>query len=166
MNDLYSCFAPFQHLLNFQSGVSEITGFYLLQLVFSVPLLTFNWNILQHLQFEVLSSCQSRVVLVVLLSPFTLAPLLAYFIYIFSSFSLNSCGLPTHCLALSQIIAVSLSFSHFFVKNQTFPVWFSLDSFSEAVLFQMAYSKFFSQEFYLFCKKKKRSFQKVSSISC
>lgn len=28
-----------------------VSGFYLLQLFFSVPLLTFNWNILQHLPF-------------------------------------------------------------------------------------------------------------------
>lgn len=39
-------------------------------------------------------------------------------------------------------------------------------TFSKAASFQVADSKFFSKEFYLFCEKKKRSFIKVSSFSC
>lgn len=113
-----------------------------------------------------LSSCQPRVVLVVLLSPFTLAPLLAYFIYIFSSFSLNSCALPTHCLALSQIIAVSLSFSHFFVKN----LWVNSLSGSLWTLFlRLSYSKWlipssFPKSFICFVSKRKEAFKKCPAF--
>lgn len=143
-----------------------VSGFYL-QFFFSVPLLTFNWNILQHLPF--MSCLLASLGLSSSFSPFTLAPLLAYFIYIFSSFSLNSCALPSHCLASSQIIAASLSFSHFFVKNlwvNPCLVLFGLlfwACFIPSGLFQVGS---FPESFICFVKKKKRSFKKVSSISC
>lgn len=161
---LYSCFAPFQHFLNFLSGVSEIpVRLWLL----SPPVFLFFTFI--DLQLEcsstspiyVLSSCQPRVVLVVLFSPFTLALLLAYFIYIFSSFSLNSCALPSHCLALSQIIAASLSFSHFFVKNLRVNPCLVL----VGLFLRLSYSRWliptsFPKSFICFVRKRKEAFKK------
>lgn len=50
---LYSCLAPFQHLVFCRGSLKSlcVSSFYLLQFFFSVPLVTFNWNILQHLPF-------------------------------------------------------------------------------------------------------------------
>lgn len=94
----------------------HVSGFYLLRFFFAVSSLTFNWNILQHLPFL---SC--LLASLGLSSYFSSRPshLLRFLLisFIFSPLSLNSCALPSHSLARSQIIAASLSFSRFFVRT-------------------------------------------------
>lgn len=158
----YPCLVPFSRLLNLWSGAFEITD---RLWILSLPVFLLCAFVDLQLEYSltspiyVLSSCQPRVVLVGLFSPFTLAPPLAYFIYIFSSFSENSCALPSHCLPLFQIIAALLSFSRFFVKN----LWANLCLLLFGELFlRLPHSKWltpssFPKSFICFVRKRKEA---------
>lgn len=102
---LICCQVPLKSLYAF--------GFDLFQFSFSVNLLTFNLNILQHLPF--MSSLLASLGLSSALPLHTCCPTCLFYLYFLFFFTEQLCSsLP---LPLSQIIAAFLSFPRFFVKN-------------------------------------------------